>query len=178
MSYIFSPLPTFSTPSPSTLSLDPHTLNLFGRSLTVIFKILNICILVICNKDNDLLRSDQQIWQTQWQPDHTSWDGDCISAGFKKVGLRVWGDQADINRVSKTHGKWNHHCSQEGKWSEHTEPRKEEAVPFAVASHRIKYIDFNLTKVLKTCTLQIGKYCCRKEYINKWKSILYSLVGM
>lgn len=123
------------------------------------------------NKDNGLLRSDQQIWQTQYSLT-------TLAARFKKVELGVWGGQADIHRVSKAHGKWNHHCSQEGKWSEHTEPRKEETVPFAVASHRIKYIDFNLTKVLKTCTLQIGKYCCRKGFINKWKSILYSSVGM
>lgn len=99
--------------------------------------------------------------------------------------LRKWNWESEevkpTFRVSKAHGKWNHHCSQITKRFRggekirahrsvvvlhHTKPRKEEAVPFAVASHRIKCIDFNLTEVLKTCTLQIGKYCCRKEYIN------------
>lgn len=49
------------------------------------------------NKDNGLLRSDQQIWQTQWQPDHTSWDGGC-----NLPDLRRWDCESEEIKLTFT----------------------------------------------------------------------------
>ena len=45
------------------------------------------------------------------------------------------------------------------KWETKTEIRKWEKIPFTVGLKKIKYLEINLIKKVKDCTLKITKHC-------------------